>query len=58
MKTLISLAIMAGLTAALPACSSLPSMQYCDQVQYTRAGNLIHLQAECRAPVGTSISTP
>lgn len=39
----------------LNGCSSLPSMQYCDKVKYERAGNLIHLEAECRAPVGGGI---
>lgn len=51
MKTLLALAAL----ALLAACSQLPSMQYCEQVQYTRTGNQITLHAECRAPVGGSL---
>lgn len=32
--------------------SELPSMKYCDKVEYTRNQNQIVLHAECRAPVG------
>lgn len=38
--------------ALLPGCSALPSMQYCDQVEYTRDGSVVHIEATCRAPVG------
>lgn len=37
--------------ALLAGCAGLPSMQYCDNVQYSRKGNLIHIEADCRAPV-------
>lgn len=37
------------------ACSALPSMQYCDEVHYDRTGTRIKLNAECNAPIGTSI---
>jgi hypothetical protein len=43
------------LVIMLNGCSSLPTMQYCDKVNYTRSGNLIHLEAECRAPIGDTI---
>lgn len=49
MKTvLVILVLLAG-------CSALPSMQYCDQVSYTRNGSEIHVQATCRAPVGAGL---
>lgn len=35
----------------LNACTNIPSMQYCDKVSYSRTGNLIHVEADCRAPV-------
>ncbi len=38
-------------------CSSLPSMQYCDHVEYQRTGNMMTISAQCRAPVGSSIPT-
>lgn len=32
--------------------SSLPSMQHCSEVMYTRTGQNISIQAKCTAPVG------
>lgn len=55
-KTLRALILLLSATA-LAACSSLPSMQYCDQVNYTRTGNMMTISAQCRAPVGSSIPT-
>lgn len=40
----------------LAGCSALPSMQYCDDVTYTRKGSEIRVEAVCRAPVGGGIS--
>lgn len=39
----------------LTGCSAMPSMKYCDKVEYKREGSKITLKAECRAPVGTSL---
>jgi hypothetical protein len=45
--------ILGGVVAALlTGCADLPTMQYCDKVKYERTGNLIVIEAECRAPVG------
>lgn len=55
---LISLFMWAGIFAVyvlLSGCSSLPTMKYCDKVEYTRDGSKITIHAECRAPVGGSI---
>lgn len=43
------------LLAALSGCSAMPSMRYCDTVEYTRVGNLISIHAECTAQVGGSL---
>lgn len=43
------------LVLMLNGCSSLPTMQYCDKVEYTRTGNVIVLHAECKAPIGDII---
>lgn len=40
---------------ALAACGALPSFKYCDQVEYTRDGNHVHVIADCHAPIGTQI---
>lgn len=48
MKTVLVVFLLSG-------CSSLPTMQYCDQVKYERNGSQIHLEAECRAPIGGSL---
>lgn len=53
MKTLAALLVLA---LAITGCSSLPSMKYCDKVEYTRDGSRIVIHAECRAPVGGSIT--
>jgi hypothetical protein len=47
-------ALAALLVALLAGCSSMPSLQYCDQVEYVRNGADITLKAHCRAPVGMS----
>ena len=55
---LISLFMWAAIFAVyvlLAGCSSLPSMKYCDSVVYTRTGSAIHIEADCRAPVGGGI---
>lgn len=36
-------------------CSSLPSMQHCHEVSYTRTGADIRIEATCRAPIGGGI---
>lgn len=46
------LALALACTVLLSGCSALPSMQYCDQVEYRRDGSLVHIEATCRAPVG------
>lgn len=51
MTTLVKTLLILWL-AALSGCSALPSMQYCDQVSYTRNGTHIIVHAECTAPVG------
>lgn len=55
---LISVFMWAAIIAVyvlVSGCSALPSMKYCDSVSYTRVGSEIHIEAECRAPVGGSI---
>lgn len=42
----------------LAACTSLPTMQYCEKVEYKRDGSHITVRAECQAPVGAPISIP
>lgn len=54
MKT--ALAILAGLLLA--GCSVMPSMKYCDHVEYVRDGSRIKLTAECQAPVGGGSPIP
>lgn len=55
MKTVLVIAVAVLLLAA---CSSLPSMKYCDKVEYTRVGSKVVLHAECNAPVGGGVSIP
>ena len=38
--------------AMLAGCSSIPSMRYCDKVEYKREGSKIIINAECSAPIG------
>lgn len=55
---LLSLILWVGIivvAAMLSGCSSLPTMRYCDKVEYIRDGSKITIHAECRAPVGGSI---
>ena len=40
---------------AVSGCAALPSMKYCDQVEYKREGSKIQIKAECTAPVGGSM---
>lgn len=47
MKTLTAL-----LAVLLAGCTGLPSMRYCDKVEYVRDGSVIKLTAECQAPIG------
>ena len=51
MKTMLALFVL----VFLAGCAALPSMKYCDQVEYKRSGSKIHIQAECTAPVGGSM---
>jgi hypothetical protein len=39
----------------LTGCSAMPSMQYCDTVWYSREGRKVHIEADCTAPMGSSI---
>jgi hypothetical protein len=55
MKTLVLILIVLGSAAYLAGCSSLPTMRYCEKVEYKRDGSKIHIEAECQAPVGGSI---
>lgn len=55
---LISFFIIAAVLAIsvlVTGCSALPSMKYCDRVEYKREGSRIHVKAECTAPVGGSM---
>lgn len=54
MKT--ALVILAVLLLA--GCSAMPTMKYCDHVEYVRDGSRIKLTAECQAPVGGGASLP
>lgn len=40
--------------AGCSAISTLPSMQHCSKVEYSRNGQSIVIRAECMAPVGES----
>lgn len=51
----MKLVLGAALALLCAACSALPSMKYCDQVEYKRVGTKIHVQAECTAPVGAGL---
>lgn len=55
MKTAL---VMLAAAALFAGCSAMPSMQYCDRVEYVREGSKIKLTAECRAPVGGGASLP
>lgn len=54
MKTVLVLLTILLLTA----CTPLPTMQYCEKVEYKRDGSHITVRAECQAPVGAPISIP
>lgn len=45
--------LLAVLVLGLAGCPALPSMQYCDEVSYTRRGTEIEIEAKCRAPIGS-----
>jgi len=49
---LILAVLLAVLVLGLAGCPALPSMQYCDEVSYTRKGTEIESESKCRAPVG------
>ena len=49
MKTVIVLLII-----ALTGCQAMPTMKYCDKVEYIREGAKINIKAECMAPIGIS----
>ena len=53
MKTVLVLFVI-----LLAGCSALPTLKYCEKVEYVRDGNKIHLTAECMAPVGGGFSVP
>lgn len=39
----------------LSGCQAVPSMKYCDEVSYTRSGSKIYIEAQCTAPIGSSM---
>jgi hypothetical protein len=51
-RTVAVLVTVAVLSIIFAGCAELPSMKYCDKVEYTRNQNEITIHAECRAPVG------
>lgn len=51
MKTVLVI-FMVLLTCILVGCSAIPTMQYCDKVDYNRTGNKVLVYAECSVPVG------
>lgn len=51
MKTVLVIFLVL-LTCVLMGCSAIPTMQYCDKVEYVRKGTEILVYAECKAPVG------
>lgn len=53
MKTILVL-----IALLVTGCSGLPTMQYCDRVDYSRKGSQISIKAECQAPVGAPIPVP
>ena len=50
--SLYTIAAIFAVVVLVSGCAGLPSMQYCDKVEYKRDGSRITMQAECRAPVG------
>lgn len=42
----------------LAGCSAMPTMKYCEHVEYIRDGSRIKLTAECMAPIGGVVSLP
>lgn len=44
--------LVALIALLLAGCSALPSMRYCDHVEYVRDGSRITVKAQCTAPVG------
>lgn len=59
MKTVLVILLIFLSVPLLTACpGTLPTMEYCDKVTYTREGAKIVLHAECNAPVGNPVSLP
>lgn len=40
----------------LPGCAGVPTIKYCDDITYTRAGNKIHIEADCKVPMNDGSS--
>jgi hypothetical protein len=50
MKTVLVLILL-----FLSGCSAMPSMQHCDTVWYSREGRKVHIEADCLAPMGSTL---
>jgi type IV pilus biogenesis protein CpaD/CtpE len=48
----VAVLLTVAVLSIITGCAELPSMKYCDKVEYTRNQNEITIHAECRAPVG------
>lgn len=52
MRRFLLLLLLPILTSCSAAGDLLPSMRYCDEVDYKRHGTEVTLSAKCSAPVG------
>jgi hypothetical protein len=48
MKILLPVLLLTLGGCALPGVSDLPSVQYCEKVDYSRTGDVMELTAKCR----------
>lgn len=55
MSILIRAAIAAVCAVALAGCGAIPTMKYCDKVEYIRDGSRVTVKAECQAPIGGGV---
>lgn len=52
MKTVLIVCAFAVLTGCSAVAELIPSLKYCDAVDYKRVGVDINITAKCKAPVG------
>lgn len=53
-RILLTALSLAACSGCATVAANVPSFQHCDQVTYTRSGNIVNLQAHCQLPIGGS----